>query len=56
MCVASALDFDRVQKLLRKVVEQGNLFLGENSCASLGEFCFPHTLNSLRNRLVSQVS
>jgi len=56
MCVASAFDFDRMEKPLCKIAEQGNLLPGENSATPLSEFCFPHALNSESNRLVSEMS
>jgi hypothetical protein len=49
MCVASAFDLDGMQEMLRIVTEQRNLFLGENSCASLGEFCLLNTLKAMSN-------
>src|SRR5258708_2006878 len=56
MRVASAFYFDGMQKTFCKIAEQRNLLLGENSCASLGKLCLPHALNSMGNRLVSEVS
>src|SRR5258707_2127885 len=55
MRVASAFDFDGMQKTLCKIVERGNLLLGENSRASLGKFCLPHALNAVSDRLVAEV-
>src|SRR5882762_6895668 len=56
MGVAPSFYSDRVKKPFCKIPEQRNLLLGQDSCASLGQFCLFDALNAVRDGLVSEVS
>jgi len=55
MGVGATFYLDGVKKTLCKIPEQRNLLLGEDSCASLGQFCLFDALNAASNGLVSEM-
>jgi hypothetical protein len=56
MRVGPSLYFDCVKKRLCKIPEHGNLLLGENSCAPLGELGLFDAFSAVSEGLVSEMS
>src|ERR1700687_2365162 len=55
MGVGTTFYLDGVEKTLCKIPEQRNLLLGQDSCASLSQFCLFDALNTVRDGLVSEM-